>query len=180
VRSLATTGERRAAEELGRALRGVPPAEREAPLAKMHELAREYERIRTAMPRGRDRTNRMYEVLMKMRVLGVAARPWLAELAGSSAPGERLAAVAMLQTQPDAAYIQWLADRCVDEPRFVGFHAAGALFTAVRLYGESQRRALVAAIESAQRGLAEKHYVDAERDNVLAQALQEVGGATRA
>lgn len=72
-------------------------------------LAREYETTRASMPPGDQRTRRMEVIVTKMRTLGLAAYPYVSEFSRSSSPGERLAAIAILQTSPDPQYWEWLA-----------------------------------------------------------------------
>jgi hypothetical protein len=62
-----------------------------------------------------------------MRTLSLLAIPILPTLTRSKEPGERLAAIAALQVQPDARYSQWLLERMSTEQPFIFFHAALAL-----------------------------------------------------
>jgi hypothetical protein len=120
---------------------------------QIQHLAREYERIRAAMPSGDVRTRRMEIVATKMRTLGLAAKPFLAELVASKSPGERLAAVTALQVAPDPEYLEWLGDRMAAEKPFVGYHAAVALTGAARTLDQTHATATQVAIQHAQRSL---------------------------
>ena len=77
---------------------------------QLRQFAAEYERIRSIMPGGPERTRRIQAVVAKLRTLAVAARPLLAELSASRSVGERLAAVVMLQVRPEIDWISWLGE----------------------------------------------------------------------
>jgi len=118
-----------AAERLGRVALSVdePVLRRQ-----VEELAREYERTRSSMRAGMERTRRHDEIVVRMRTLGMAARFLLPELTNSSSPGMRLVAIALLEVTPDRGYLAWLADRFAAEAErpFVVYHAAIALCAA--------------------------------------------------
>jgi len=119
-----------AAERLGRFALGVDePVLR----SQVENLARDYERTRSSMRAGPDRINRLDELVVRMRTLGMAARFLLPELTASSSPGMRLVAIALLEVTADRQYLGWLTDRFkADAERpFVVYHAAIALCTAV-------------------------------------------------
>jgi hypothetical protein len=122
------------------------------PLARnqMLDLAREYERTRASMSPGDARTRRMEVCVTKMRTLGLAAYPYLPEFSRSTAPGERLAAIAILQVRPDPEYWDWLADRLKEERPFVGYQAAIALLTAVRASAPADREKLERSLRKAK------------------------------
>lgn len=116
---------------------------------QIESLCTEYETIRKVMPSGPDRTQAMTEVLVKMRMIGPAVSSFVEEFKGSTAAGKRLAAVAIMQIEPDKADFAWLTERFrVDQP-FIFYHAAIALFNIHRT-GSSERRrqAQTAAQES--------------------------------
>jgi len=94
---------------------------------EIRELARKYERNRAASASSDLRTWEMDKVVAQMRTLGRLAVPLLTELAYSPYPGERLAAIAILQVHPDHDYVPWLESRMDKEVPFVFFHAALAL-----------------------------------------------------
>ena len=122
---------------------------------QIHGLAMEYERIRATMPPSDSRTRRMEIVVTKMRTLAFAAYSLLDHLAKSSSPGERLAAVAILEVRSDPAYLQWLADRFSIEPPFVFYHAAVALSVAARTLDKRYREQIQQAIDAARRALGQ-------------------------
>jgi hypothetical protein len=142
---------------------------------QMLDLAHEYERIRAVMPPGDERTRKMEIVVAKMRTLALACNSLLPEFANSQSPGERLAAVAMLQVKPEPAHLDWLASRLSKEKPFIGYHASVALLSAVRTLGVSKRDELQNAIEKARTELGDE-LKDTDRDKVLVEALDELLG----
>ena len=82
----------------------------------------------------------------------LAALPVLRQLSESASPGERLAAIAILQTRFDPAYIHWLAECVINEVPFVGFHAAVALFQASKIVGEPVRKRIAGRTAARQGG----------------------------
>lgn len=143
---------------------------------KMRSLAREYELIRQGQDSGIARTQQMANVVQKMRTLALATLPALADFARSGSPGERLAAVAMLQTRFDAAYTPWLAERLVDERPFVGFNAASALLTASRNLAGEPLRQLLDAVAAAQARLQALGLKEADRDKLIERILAQAPG----
>ena len=114
---------------------------------RMLGFAKEYESTRAAMHAGPDRTRAMNAITAKMRTLALAADPFLEELASErDSPGQRLAAICILQLVPSSEWVPWLADRMGVEQPFVFFHASVALLSAVRKYGAAQQESLKAAI----------------------------------
>jgi hypothetical protein len=153
------------------------PSKSDKPIEPQQILykAREYEIVRELIPAGHQRTIRMEAVITKMRELALAGLPLLAELAkNSSSPGEWLAAVAILQKQPNLAYLDWLAARVAEDPgSFHGYHAAVALLGAARDFGASHREALKQAIETA-RTSAREEAKGADAFKVLGRAEREL------
>ncbi len=114
------------------------------------ELARNYESLRAAMSAGDDRTRKMEVIVTQMRTLGLAAYSMLPDLTKSDRPGDRLAAVAMLQVKPNPDYLDWLADRVATDHPFIGYHAAVALQVAARTLESKHRPAVGQAIAKAK------------------------------
>jgi len=141
---------------------------------KMMALAREYEQVRATMPGGDGRTRAMSRVVVQMRRIGLAALPILRQLSESGSPGERLAAIAILQTRFDPAYIHWLAECVINEVPFVGFQAAVALFQASKIVGDPVRKELQVELQRAKDALAARNYTDANRDQLIDDALAEL------
>ena len=125
------------------------------------------------MPSGDERTRQMEKVATKMRTLGYAASPLLSELSSSDSPGKRLAAITILQVQPNPQMFEWLADRLGIEKPFLGYHAAVALLTAARVHDEDQTDQLRNAIEKAKNRLGDRRR-GTDRDRVLNDALREL------
>ena len=139
---------------------------------QMLNLAREYENTRAAMNSGHSRTRRMEGITNKMRTLGLACYPYLSEFTRKDNPGERLAAIAILQVKPDHSYLQWLADRAKIEKPFVGYHAAIALLVAARLLDVKWRDDILSAVKRAKSYVEDKKHSD--RYQILNEAMFEL------
>jgi hypothetical protein len=74
----------------------------------------------------------MTAVVAEMKSQAISSYPLLRELSASSAPGERLAAISILQVLPNPQMLRWLAERPALETPFVAYHAVVALLMAVR------------------------------------------------
>lgn len=142
--------------------------------ARIGVLARKYEEIRESMPSGRARTIQMESIAHEMRDLAPTGQYLVPQLQASESPGERLAAITMLQAQPNSTYLPWLArhvDPLLEKP-FISYHAAVALRGAANnlplreLMGA--RELLVSATMHA------KSKPDRDRDNTLDLALKEL------
>jgi hypothetical protein len=140
---------------------------------QIDSLAREYEAVRGSMPPGDERTRKMEIVVTKMRTLAIVGQRLLPQLTKSSSPGQRLAAIAILQVRSDPAYLEWLGDRLGQERPFVGYHAAVALLTAVRTLDKSYRSRLAEAIRKAKDAVAPEGP-DTDRMKTLNQAEKEL------
>ena len=115
--------------------------------------ARLYERTRQRMKASDERTRRMEEVFQKLHALAIAAYPLLDDLADSPSPGERLAAIAILQTFAAPRYLPLLVKLVGSEKPFVGFHAAKALHFAVSAMDVTAYPELAQAIAEARDAL---------------------------
>jgi hypothetical protein len=167
--SMPSTAQVKAATEVERLASRDP----RAAIEKMEELAREYEQARSSLPSSEDRTHRMADVVGRMTVIALGAVSQLARFSASARPGERLAAVVILKLRFDGNYSKWLADRLVDDPPFIGFHAASALLAGSRLLGGSQLETLRAAVAASAKILQEKGWNnDPSRDKLIDQILQ--------
>jgi hypothetical protein len=98
---------------------------------QVRQYARLYERIRQRMSAGPERTTRMEDVSVRLRKLAPAYAPMLAELVASPLPGERLAAVTLLQRVALEEHLPFLVKTLASDKPFVGYHAARALEFAV-------------------------------------------------
>jgi hypothetical protein len=99
----------------------------------VYELVEKYESLRRSTPGGEDRTRIMNQISAKMRALAIGAYPLLPSLMEGKRPGERLAAICILQVQHDPGRFHWLIDRveAEDQP-FLFFNAALAILEIVR------------------------------------------------
>jgi hypothetical protein len=78
-------------------------------------LADEYDRIRSSMPSGRERTRKMNEIAAGMRTLAFESLSIRTELTRSESVGKRLAAICILQMEPRPRYFRWLVQRLTTE-----------------------------------------------------------------
>jgi hypothetical protein len=160
----------------------IPPFDQTVIRQQVLNLSREYEDIRKIMPAGSERTKKMEDVILKIKPLALAARPLLPELVRSSSVGEQLAAIAILQEQPDLKHLEWLLQRTAEDPgSFHGYHAAQAWFQAVRVLGPFDREALQKAIEEVKTS-ASAETKGAEAFKVLGRAemyLREIGNQAK-
>jgi len=113
-------------------------------------LAQEYEHIRATMDAGDARTRKMEGVVSRMRPLALAAHTLVPELAASTSPGHRLAAAIMLQAVPKPEFLTWLAQRLGIEKPFIGYHAALALLSSVRVLRPTHTEKLRAVLALAK------------------------------
>lgn len=167
--SIPSPSDRQSAE---RVLQVAPTNRPDEVLAPLRALAAEYERVRGEMLFGRERTSKMSEIASGMKRLALVTAPFLPQLTQSSSPGERLAAVIILQMKFDPAYIEWLANRLVEEPAFGGYQAASALLARVRIVGGRERQRIKTAAQAAMNKRAELRLKpEVERDKLVEQIL---------
>ncbi|MBI1348733.1 hypothetical protein GC163_20870 [bacterium] len=165
-----TQEQARAAERIDRlAVKGDNDLARQ----QMQSLAFEYEAIRASMPSSDERTRKMEKIVTKMRTLAVACYPYIMEFSGSDSPGQRLAAVAILQLKPNPEFYPWLADRLKVETPFVGYHAAVALLSAVRLSRKQDWDLLRETLSTAETHLSQVSH-DSDRYNLIKGAQAEL------
>lgn len=134
-----------------------------------------YERTRQRMRPSDSRTRAMEQIFDKMRMLANASYPLLDELAVSPSPGERLAAIAILQVFASEQFLPFLVKLVGSEKPFVGYHAIRALHFAV---GSSDPRVypqLTSAINEAKAKLKSADVgFDTDRQTVLRKAEEEL------
>jgi hypothetical protein len=109
-----------------------------------------YERTRQRMVPSDERTVRLEQIFSNMRSLAMASYPLVHELAASPSPGERLAAVSILQVFASESLLTFLVGLLKAESRFVGYHALKALRFAVNSLDPSSYPALSQAIGDAK------------------------------
>lgn len=169
--SVPSATERTAAERVARALPGDRP---EVALTPLQALGSEYMRVRQDQPFSIERTRRMSEIARNMKPFALAAAPYLERLAGSSSPGDRLAAVMILQMQFDARWIDWLAERLCQEPAFVGYQAASALLSRQAIAGAAERTLICRAVTAAKPRIP---YGEEQRDKLIDRLLANCAAA---
>lgn len=113
-------------------------------LAELDKLCLQYDTIRRTMPAGPLRTQEMTKIVVKMRALGPATSSRIDAYKRSGSAGSRLAAVAMMQMEPERADLHWLLDRFSSEAPFVFYHAALALVNAANSPDSVERERVIA------------------------------------
>lgn len=144
---------------------------------QVRSYAHIYERARQRMPPSDARTARMEQIMTSMRNLATASYPLLHELAASPSPGERLAAVAILQVFASESLLPFLVGLVKSEKPFVCFHALKALRFAVNSLDPTSYDALTRAVEEAKAALQQVHPAvgpGTDRARMLADAEQEL------
>jgi hypothetical protein len=149
--------------------------------SQVYELVDEYERIRRTMKPGPQRTHSMNEISAKLRALSIVAYPLLPSLMQGEMPGERLAAICILQVKPDLSIFDWLIERVMKEKQaFLLFHASLAVLELVKshpyLSSERAARSIRSAIDhvkSFQDGTPDQNTID-----VLNEALTQLNAAS--
>ena len=119
--------------------------------------ARICERTRQRMPPSDARTARMEQIVTSMQNLATASYPLLGELAASPSPGERLAAVAILQVFASESLLPFLVGLVKSEKPFLCFHALKALRFAVNSLDPTSYDALTRAVRDAKAALQQAH-----------------------
>jgi len=144
-------------------------------LNRLEALGGEYESIRKTLPSGSNRTSLMQGVVDKMKQTADGAKPFLSVLTKSELPGEKLAAIAVLQQQPDIGYVDWLADRVGNaEKPFVGYQATVALYTAARVFGHKHKDVISKCLYQAFDNLKKYDFNDPNQKTVLHAAMVEL------
>jgi HEAT repeat protein len=142
---------------------------------QIRSYAHLYERTRQRMRASSERTQRMEQIFQKMSTIATASYPLLDELEGSPSPGERLAAVAILQVFASEGSIPFLVRLVASEKPFVGYHAAKALRFAVGAMDSSVYPQLLDALHEAQAALKSARVgFDSDRQTVLRAAEEEL------
>jgi TIR domain-containing protein/HEAT repeat protein len=142
---------------------------------QVHSYAHLYERTRQRMRPSNERTHRMEQIFEKMRNLATASYPLLDELARSPSPGERLAAVAILQVFAADQFLPFLVKLVGSEKPFVGYHATKALQFAAGALDPSTYPLVLKAIKEAQAALTSASVgFDTGRQAVLRAAEDEL------
>ncbi|QHG64385.2 hypothetical protein [Pseudomonas putida] len=168
--SVPTLTDRQAAERI---LQVAPTDRPNELLAPLQSLASDYEKARHEMPPGDSRTRKMAEIASSMKKLALATAPFLPQLTQSPSPGERLAAVIILQMKFDPVYIEWLANRLFEEPAFAGYQAASALLTRMAVVGDPERQRIKSAVAAAMKKRSDLGLESKEGWNSLVAQIME-------
>jgi hypothetical protein len=143
--------------------------------AQVQSYGRLYERTRQRLRPSDFRTNKMQEVFERMNQIATASYPLLEELKRSPSPGDRLSAVAILQTFADVASLDFLVELIGSQKPFVGYHAAKALRFAVSSIDTSSYSQLLDAIRRGRLQLETAAAgFDSDRQTVLRLAEEEL------
>jgi hypothetical protein len=117
----------------------------------------------------------MEQIFVQMRALATASYPLLDELASSPSPGERLAAVAILQVFSSEQFLPFLVRLVGSEKPFVGYHATKALRFYVGSLDSYSYPQLMDAIRTAQTALESASVgFDSDRQKELRAAEEEL------
>jgi HEAT repeats len=117
----------------------------------------------------------MEEIAGKMNHIALATYPLLDEFVQSPFPGERLAAVTILQTFSAEKYLGFLIELVGAEKPFVGYHAVKALRFAVDALEPAAYGPLLAALKEAGVRLRKAAVgFDADRQVLLRQAREQL------
>jgi HEAT repeat protein len=117
----------------------------------------------------------MEQIFTQMRTLAIASYPLLDELANSPSPGDRLAAVAVLQVFASEQSLPFLVRLVGSEKPFVGYHAIKALHFAVGALDARAHPQLLVALKDARATLESAGVgFDSNRQTLLRDAGQEL------
>lgn len=116
----------------------------------------EYQAIRETIPAGSERTSKMESTFQRMKDIVKKMKetvlPLLQEFTNRTSMGAQLAAISILQVQPNIDFLDWLARKIAADPgSFHGYHAAVALRKAAEVFGNEHREAVQEAINLARR-----------------------------
>jgi hypothetical protein len=147
---------------------------------QVRQYARLYERIRQRMSSGPERTARMEEVSDRLRKLAPAYASLLGELAASPLPGDRLAAVTLLQRVSIEEQLPFLVRTIASDKPFVGYHAARSLEFAVESLEPRSYPRLASALAEASLSLEVSGVgPDSDRGRILRNAMESLERAMR-
>jgi hypothetical protein len=133
-------------------------------------LSNKYVAERASRPPGPERTAVLEAITRQMRSLAVAGSSMLEELSKSDSAGQRLAATAFLQVQPNANYLDWLIERLPREVPFIQYQMALALLAAARGLSGVDKAALRQKVLALQKAVKS----GSDEFSVLQQVLQEL------
>lgn len=143
---------------------------------QLEKLCLEYETIRKTQPSGSKRTRAMMEVLVRLRTLAPTVAHFLDELKQSAAAGKRLAAVAIMQVDPELADIDWIVDRFRHDDPFLFFQAGTILRSVANLRAGTDPT----VVEAAQKGLSILHAFNGVPDRNTIDLLESIASGAAA
>ncbi|MGX1929716.1 KGGVGR-motif variant AAA ATPase [Flagellimonas sp. 2504JD4-2] len=142
---------------------------------QLHELklmAREYELLRINMTGGPQRTQQMERIVSRMKSISDNASGHIKELQQSENPGDRLAAIAIMQVNPDMEHSNWLKEHVGDaEQPFIGYQACVALFIITRSFSKKHSPKLFSVLSDAKSQVENSTKKDAGQLRVLDASL---------
>ncbi|WP_457424161.1 hypothetical protein [Roseateles sp. P5_E7] len=153
------------------AVADAAPADPELVLQPLRQLAGEYELLRGQQEYSKERTQQMADIVRRMRPHAIAAAPYIGELIRSASTGEHLAATVILQMKYMPEHLAWLARRLVEERAFIGYQAASALLTRVRVAGQPECKAIQAAVSAAQADRQQAEISEPSLDHLIDQIV---------
>lgn len=154
-----------------RVYRATTPNQLEEVMKEIRILAQEYERVRSSLPAGGERTRAMSQVVKRMTVFGLAAQPLLPRLVSSDSAGERLAASVILRMQFNPNYIEWLGKQLKSELPFPVFHALQALRAGMTQASDSDKKRIRDVVRAAKPGVESASGADSSRLRLMEQIL---------
>jgi hypothetical protein len=142
---------------------------------QVRSYARLYERTRARMHPSNHRTTVMEEIAGNMRSIALAAYPLLDELVLSPFPGERLAAITILQVFSAEKYLGFLTELVGSEKPFLGYHAIRALRFAIDALEPAAYSHLNKALNEASAQLKQAVVgFDTDRQKLLREAKEQL------
>ncbi len=154
-------------EQLAESL-GLPRANVEDLLEKLKFNASLYEVYRAHMLPGKKRTKELEKIVSEFRVMGLrmAAETagLVAQLVEDDSPGNRVAALALLQVNPDAVYFPFIL-KTIESPKsaFEQYHGLVAAHAALQNCSDAQKMALRSAVEAQRQPLIPRFKPGSDR-----------------
>ncbi|MES2322215.1 MAG: hypothetical protein V4633_08145, partial [Pseudomonadota bacterium] len=158
----------RAAQEVANA---APPDRPDLLLLPLRQLGKQYEELRQSTAYSLDRTQKMTEIVRRMRPHAIAAAPYIDELIESQSIGDHLAATIVLQMKYMPKHMLWLSRRLVEESAFIGYQAASALLARMRVAGTPEYNSIQDAVERAKEERTQLGIVDTSLDKLIDKIL---------
>jgi hypothetical protein len=137
------------------------------------QLARKFDY--SVVTGGEDTENELLErIMQEMRQIALSSPYDPKPLRQSPSAGRRLAALIMLQVQPDFDSVDWLAKRMTQEKKFLGVQTALAILSAAKLSDRSQRFGISKSIDHLVASSSPVFDATDARRRILEQATKEL------